>query len=81
MEKGVEAGKVFRGGWVEALDQGGDVLGTRAVKVEQECGVRARPREGGERDAFGGPALWVLVRSVRGRQKLGEEWVDRPRRF
>lgn len=57
------------------------MLGARSVEVEQECGVRARSREGGERDAFGGPAFWVLVRSVRGRQKLGEEWVDRPRRF
>ena len=47
MEKGVQARKVFLGGWIEPLDQGGDVLSTGSVEVEEECWVRARPGEGG----------------------------------
>ena len=81
MEEGVEATKVFPGGWVEALDQGGDVLGAGSVEVEQERWVRAGLGQGGEREAFRGPAFRILVRSVLGSQELGEECRYRPCRI
>ena len=61
MEEGVETREVFLRGWIEALNQGCDVLSAGSVEIEQECWVRARSREGGERDAFRGPAFRVLV--------------------
>ena len=73
MEKGVESRQVFLGGGIEMLNEGGDVLSTGPVEVEQKCWVRAGLREGGERDAFRGPALGILLWSIRGRKKLGEE--------
>ena len=49
------------------------MLSAGSVEVEQEGRVGARSGEGGERDAFGGPAVWILVWSVHGRKELGEE--------
>ena len=43
------------------------------MEVEKECGMRARTGKGGERDAFRGPAFWILVWNVLGRKELGEE--------
>ena len=60
VEKGVEAREVLLGGWVEALNQGGYVLSTGSVEIEKQCWVRARAGEGGEREAFRGPAFWIL---------------------
>ena len=48
VEKGVEARRVFLGGGIEILNEGGDVLSTGPVEVEQKCWVRASPWEGGE---------------------------------
>ena len=73
VEEGVEARRVFLGGGIEILNEGGDVLSTGPVEVEEKCWVRARSREGGERDAFRGPAFGILLWSIRGRKKLGEE--------
>lgn len=61
LEEGVEAREVFLGSWIEALDQGGDVLSAGSMEVEQERWVRARSGEGGERDTFCSPAFRILL--------------------
>ena len=57
MEEGVQAREVFLGGWIQAMNQGGDVLSTGSMEVEQEGRVHEATGKGGERDAFRGPAF------------------------
>ena len=57
MEEDVKAREVFLGGWIEAMNQGGDVLSTGSMEVEKECRVRECTGKGGERDAFRSPAF------------------------